>query len=64
MSGQATSRERVDMRRGARELALAALTVLAVALAVAAVVFGLIVVLYDHGQHVAHAAVGVGLLHR
>jgi hypothetical protein len=57
MTAELPSREAAEEHRGARELVIAALTVLAVAIAVAAAVFGLIVVLYDHGQHVAHAAV-------
>ena len=42
-----------------RESLLAVLGVLAVAVVVAAIVFGLIVVLYDHSGPSAHAAIAV-----
>jgi hypothetical protein len=45
-------------RRRLREVVVAALAVMAVAFTVAAIVFGLIVVLYDHGGPTAHAAIG------
>jgi hypothetical protein len=57
MNGPPPPRELSEMRRGVRELALATLALVAVAIAVAAVVFGLIVVLYDHGEPAGHAAV-------
>ena len=61
MSDGPARHDKVDVRRGVREAVVASLVVLAVAVAVAAVVFGLIVVLYDHGQPVAHAAIGAAL---
>jgi hypothetical protein len=57
MSRLRRSSEPTDARRSLQELAAAMLSVIVVMLAVAAIVFGLIVVLYDHGEPAGHAAV-------
>jgi hypothetical protein len=57
MSGPRRRPQRSGAWRSRRELAAATLSVIAVILAVAVVVFGLIVVLYDHGEPAGPAAV-------